>query len=224
MSGDEVEGDTCFCGVIDHLADPAAAGSGWTTDTIIRRDAFDCADSSVVKLEVLGLISCPEQIFQVGLVPDFEVPLAHFVATVTVGPMLYQLLDQALPFRVIPRRCHIAFPPEDGFISARQPLRHKTKLNEWSHACVQNGVVNRVNVLEVINGTSVRVFRVDAELVLEKSVHSQILKPALKVYDTEVSLPIGAQRLRRASSADYELWKRIARTFKAKVVGRNHTS
>jgi len=148
--------------------------------------------------------------------------LSHFITTVAVGPMLYELVDQPLPLCVIPRRRDVAFPPEDRFLTAREPLWHEAKLDKRAHACAEYRIVDGIDVLEVVDRASLLVFGVDAELVLQKPVHAKVLKTALPVHDVEIALPAGAQSLRNAPCADDALSKLITCSFDAPVVDRDH--
>ena len=74
-----------------------------------RRSAYaesgvDCLDRArrvVVELEVGGLLGIAAPEIDVGLVPDFEVPLRDFVDTVAFDEMLRELRDQVVPLRVV---------------------------------------------------------------------------------------------------------------------------
>ena len=100
-------------------------------------------------------------------------------------------------------------------------LRHEPELDEGAHAGGQDGVVDGVDVLEVVDRPPLPVLGVDAEFVLEESVEAHVLEAALAADEGEVALPVGAQPLGGATRPDGEVREAVARAFDPVVVGRD---
>jgi hypothetical protein len=97
VRGDEVERDVIGRGVGDHVADPGGLRGSGASDADARVDAFEGAGGVVVQLEVglLGGAASPE--IDVGLVPDFEVPLRDFIDAVALDEVLGEGDDEGVP-------------------------------------------------------------------------------------------------------------------------------
>ena len=86
----------------------------------------------------------------------------------------------------------ISLPPEHCLAAARQRLWHETQLDKRLHARVQNRIVQRVDVLKVVDGLTLLVFAVDPHLILQEAVKANVLEAALPVHYAQISLPVGA--------------------------------
>ena len=117
----------------------------------------------VVELEV-GLLRGPARPeIDVRLVPDFEIPLRNFVDAVALDQMLRKGRNQRVPLRVVLGRRDDLLVPEGVVVEPRrQLLRHEADLDKGPHAIRQQAVINLVDVRQVVDGVSLRVFVVDA--------------------------------------------------------------
>src|SRR6185437_11809658 len=86
-----------------------------------------------IKLEIIVLLTAAEG-GEIGLVPDFEEPLADFGQAVALDPMRDKLADQHRPARVILGWRDVCAIVEYGLGARRQCRRHETELDEWPHA------------------------------------------------------------------------------------------
>ena len=96
---------------------------------VLSGHALDGLRGGFVELEVLVQIRGPED-WNVGLVPDLEVPLADFVFPVPFAKVERQVTDQRRPFLVGFWRSDVALPPEDSLCSAGQIPRHEPQLDK----------------------------------------------------------------------------------------------
>ncbi len=99
-----------------------------------------------VELEILRLGSRKEG--DVRLVPDFEMPVAHFIRAVPVEKGLYRCAHQFAPGMEILRRTGGTLAGEDGFVVACQPPGQEAKLNKRLDAGFQVIVVIVEEILE----------------------------------------------------------------------------
>src|SRR6266536_2071763 len=202
VRGNEVKGDAILSSEANGFRSPCVSGTCWSTHAIIRGNGLDRLCGGFVQLEVFRLIARPEDV-KVGFIPDFKVPLLNFPGSVTRGPMLDQGFNKLLPLVVVLWRSDVALPPEHAFGATSQRLRHEAKFDKRLHADVQYGVIEGVDVLEVIDWPALPVFAVYAEFILQQTVKTDVLETTLAMDHSKISLPIGAQAFRGATSTDY---------------------
>ena len=122
VRGDEVERHVVGRGMGDHVADPGGLCGGGASHADARVDAFEGAGGVVVQLEVglLGGAASPE--IDVGLVPDFEVPLRDFIDAVALDEVLGEGGDEGVPPGVVLGRRDYLLVPEGVVVEARGKL------------------------------------------------------------------------------------------------------
>ena len=102
----------------------------------------------------------------VGFVPDFEIPGAHFFGAVALHQVGHVIADQVAPHAIIPRRIiHRAAHRRSRVVElvfgdsrhARgQVPGHETKLDKWAHTGLFVGVEGAVGDRKVVNRLAVR--------------------------------------------------------------------
>src|ERR1700681_2095544 len=106
----------------------------------------------VVQLPIRFLLGLPRPKIKVRFVPDFEIPLRHFVDTVAIDQMPEECLSQPVPTVPILRRRNIRFVPEGmKQVGSRQLIGHEADLNEWTESVREQAVIDLINIREVIN-------------------------------------------------------------------------
>src|SRR6185312_3404630 len=98
MRADEVCRQTVGLAERHEVIYPRVCSRRWAANLQHLVNAFDRFDCITVKFEIVALLSRAKS-RQIRLVPDFEIPLAHFRNVVTVHPMADQLADQNRPLR-----------------------------------------------------------------------------------------------------------------------------
>ena len=91
VGGDEVDGNMIFDAVADETVDPSGLRRRWPADAQPRAHGLQGARSGVVE-RVIGLllrVTRPE--IEVGLVPNFEIPLRDFVDAVAIDQVLGEM-------------------------------------------------------------------------------------------------------------------------------------
>src|ERR1700740_2481988 len=96
----------------DKSIDPCGLRRCRPADTKPHADIFERPSGMVVQCPVGGLpgLTAPE--IKVGLVPNFEIPLADFLDAVALDQMFRQLRDQIIPFTPILWRRDVRFVPK----------------------------------------------------------------------------------------------------------------
>src|SRR3954466_16001183 len=89
-----------------------------------------------------------------------------------------ELIDEFAPAFVIPRRRNQGVVPERmqrGRINGKL-ARHEAELDERLYAGLQQAVVDLVKVGKVVDRLAVRIFAVDADVVIEDVVEANVLE------------------------------------------------
>ena len=155
-------------------------------------DVFDGEGGLVVELEVLLLRAGPEG--DVGLVPDFEFPGAHFWHAVAVDTVIGEGVDHVVPILPVAGRGDVALVRKDAVGAGGERLRHEAELDEWPHAVVEHEVVDLVDVEEIeVSGSSWG----NAHLVVEEAVAANGLDSGFVVDADEILSAIGRAGRRR---------------------------
>src|SRR6185312_14596810 len=89
--------------------------------------------------------------------------------------------------------------------TGREFFGHKAEFDEGLHAVRQQRVVNLINVSEVVDGIALRVFVIDAVLILENGMESHITKASDVVYPIEIAAIAVAQGEVCASRSEHLL-------------------
>ena len=125
MGADKVERETVLLAEGDHIGDVRVVGSRGTAHAEEGIDLLHCLCGDAVELVVVLHIAAPEPaarkpVFavEVGLVPHFEVPGAHFVAAVASDEVGDELLDEPYPAAGVVGRRDVRLVVEDGLVPA----------------------------------------------------------------------------------------------------------
>ncbi len=202
---DEIDGCLGLLAEGDGLWNPGVAGRGGATHAELGRNRLDGPSRIFIHLEIVRLVTGEEGALQVRLVPDLEVPAGDFGFAIALHPVLNQGADQAIPLLIVLGRRHVALPPEQRLGAAGQGLGHEAQFHERLDAHVQHRVVERIDVLPVVDGTAVLVLAVDAHVIAQQAVHAQIAEPAFLLDEGQLLLPVGPQSFVRASRANAEI-------------------
>ena len=201
MGGEEVCGDVIFADVVEPVFFPAAGGGG-ASDAAVRADGADGFGGVFVEVEVVGLGAGEEAVVEVGLVPDFEVPVVDFVGAVAGLEVGNEGFDEGVPLGHVFGRGDVALPPEDGLRAAGEGGGHEGEFDEGTDVAGEESVVEGVDVLEVVDGVAVVVFGVDAHVVVEDAVEADVVEADLALDGGELGLPVGAEAFVGAACAD----------------------
>jgi hypothetical protein len=98
--------------VLNHRRNPCRLRGRWPTDAQARAHGFDVTRGVVIQLEVRFLLRDSRPEVEVGLVPDFEVPVGDLVYAVALDQVLSELSDQVIPLGVVLGRRDIRVIPE----------------------------------------------------------------------------------------------------------------
>ncbi len=166
----------------------------------------------VVELEVGLLRGAASPEIDVGLVPDFEVPLRDFIDAVALDEVLGKGGDEAVPLRVVLGRRDDLLVPEGVVVEARGKfLGHEADLDEGANAVGEQAVVDLVDVGEVVDGIALRVFVVDADVVVHDGVEADVLEVGDLLHSLHVVAIALAHGEDGAAGAEHllpEVWER----------------
>src|SRR6185437_17014734 len=111
-------------------------------------------------------------------------------------------MDQPLPLAHVFRQSDVGLVPEDRLRAAAKLCGHERQFHEGTYVEGQQRVIERVDVLEVVTWIAAVILGVDAHVVVEQTVESNVLKPDLPLSLRELRLPIGTQSFVGASRSD----------------------
>ncbi len=159
--------------VIEKLAQEISARSACRfrpADSSRWQCAAHAVHGVIVELEIIRPRTVP--VANVRFVPDFPIPLAHFVRAVFFNAMFRPLINQFAPFCIIRWRIGLASADRRHFIDwrvvriilrmGRERLRHETNFHVRFHAAFEISVENLVVDCPVVNRVAVRVLLVGA--------------------------------------------------------------
>ena len=200
MGGVEVGGNV-VCGEEGKPVGFPVQGGGGASDAAFRADGANGFCGVFVEAEVVGLRAGEEAVVLVRFVPDFEVPLINFVCAIAGLEVGDEGFDEGVPLGHVFGRGDVALPPEDGFGAAGEGGGHEGELDEGADVVGEEGVVEGVDVLEVVDGVAVGVFGVDAHVVMEDAVEAEVVEADFVLYGGELGLPVGAEAFVGAAGA-----------------------
>ena len=189
----KIDGHVVLHAKIDHLGFPSSPGRTRSPNTVCRVYTLHSLGTVFIKLEIIGLSSRPESGRQVGFVPNFEIPSFHLVNAVAVGPVLHNVFDQIGPLVVIFRRCYIAPPPKDGFLSTGQRMGHETQFNKRFDVDADQIIEQRIDVHVIVFRMPVFIFFVNSHVVGKKSVETNVAETTFIFHISQLLLPVGTQ-------------------------------
>ena len=195
VAGDEVDGDVVVGGVLEEGVDPLGGGGGGAADAEARVDGLEVACGVVVELEVAALVRDASPEVDVGLVPDFEVPLRDLVDAVALDEVAGEGGDEAVPLLVGLGRGDIGLVPEgvEGVGVEGELFGHEADLDDGADAVGEEAVVDLIDVGEVVDGVAVLVFVVDADLVVEDGVEADVAEVGDLLHGAQVAAVAVAQ-------------------------------
>ena len=165
-------------------------------------DGADGFNGVFVEGEVVGLGAGEEAVVEVGLIPDFEVPVVDFVGSVAGLEVGDEGLDEGVPLGGVFGRGGVALPPEDGLRAGGEGGGHEGEFDEGADVLGEERVVEGVDVLEVVDGGAVGVFGVDSHVVVEDAVEADVVEADFALDGGELGLPVGTKALVGAAGAD----------------------
>src|SRR5207248_363448 len=146
-----------------------------TPDAQTRIHRLECARGVVVERPVRGLSRLAPPEIQIWLVPHLEVPAAHLADSVALDEVAREGADQRIPSPVVlRRRDHRSVPEALPDVRAGELPRHETELYERAHAVGEKAVVYLIDVGEVVDGLTLGILRVHADLVVEDGVKTHV--------------------------------------------------
>ena len=97
VGGGEIDGDVFLGNVREKVVDPMSGRRRRAADAETRVDGFQRASGVIVEFELSGLLGVAGPEVDVGLVPDFEIPLRDFVDAVAVDQKLREVVNEEVP-------------------------------------------------------------------------------------------------------------------------------
>jgi hypothetical protein len=204
MRGDEV----CWNVVLDYilferLFKLPRHGRGRPTHAAGGALRFDGLRRDLVQGQIIVDGARKEEIAQIGFIPDLEVPVLDLIFAVARLHVRGEGADQRGPLRGVLRRSDIALPPEDGLRSAGELGWHEGELDEWTDMQREQGIVERVDVLEVVLRVTVCILRVHAHVIVQNAVHADVLEADLTLHGCQLLLPVRAQAFIGSAGPDH---------------------
>jgi len=98
--------------VREEAVHPGSLRGGGAANAEARADAFDGTSGVVVEIVVSGFLWIAGPEVDIGLVPDFEIPLCDLVDAVALDEMAREILDELLPLVTVFRRGNVLLVPE----------------------------------------------------------------------------------------------------------------
>src|SRR5438874_10094322 len=194
--------------------------SGWSSHPVVLRNSFDRIRRHIIQMKVICLRATPEE-GKVGLIPNFKVPMLHFLLSITFCPMLNQRFDQVAPLVIVFWRSNIALPPKNCSVPAGQRFWHEPKFYKRPDANAHQKIVELINILPIVNRVGFPVLKVNTHIVVQQPVHADVTKTCLLFYITQLSLPVSTQTFIRSSCAHTLIEKFIQLAFDSRHVNGN---
>src|SRR6267143_3134911 len=131
----------------EEAVHPGGLCRGRAADAETRAHAFDGARSAIVELVVGRFFRIADPEVNVGLVPNFEIPLRDFVEAVPLDEMAREILDELLPFvPILGRRDVLLVPESMQRVRVRgELLGHEAELDKWTNVIFEQAVVDLVD-------------------------------------------------------------------------------
>src|SRR5271166_2741260 len=85
----------------NHVSYPSGLRRGRTANPQARVNALNGLSRVIIKLKIGGLFRYTRPKVDIRLIPDFEVPLHHLLAAITLYQMMCELINQFLPLGVV---------------------------------------------------------------------------------------------------------------------------
>ena len=136
--------------------------------------------------------------------------------------MTDQVFNQAVPFGVGFRGCHVGIPPKDFLLTAGERRRHEAQFHKGTDIHGEQIVIKFINVLPVMDGGAVLVFGINAHVVVEQSVKADVMKTDFVLAEFQLALPIGSQSLVGTAGADALAPDVAARALDGLIIRRNN--
>src|ERR1700743_3859431 len=118
MGADEIDRGLLLHTEINHLGYPGIAGGCRSAYAVSGRYTFYRCCRFLIKPEIILLRTGEKSAFQVGFVPDLEIPVGYLLLSISLGPVLDQCFDQVIPFFIIFWGRYIPPPPKNSLAAA----------------------------------------------------------------------------------------------------------
>ena len=202
--------ETAFVGIIDFALIAVVwheVAGGGPTHAQLAVNTLHGADREAVEIEIVALGAVEEACLgvevQVGFVPHLEVPVAHLVQAVALHDMLGEGAHECFPLgdaRWVVAHA-VAVPHLAQAVLFGDEFGEEAEFHKGAHTNGEHTVKDLVDVLPVIDGIALAVLEIDAHIIVEESVHAQVLEAALVMYGLQLLHPRGAQTLVHATGA-----------------------
>jgi hypothetical protein len=175
VGADEVDRRVGRLGMRQEFRHPGRAGAGRAADAQLRIEGLEGPGGARVEVEIGLLVGLLPEAVEIGLVPDLEVPAAHFRRAIALEQVAREGVDQRHPALGLGVR-GVAGPVEDLLVGGLQRQRCEAQLDEGLDAPRQQRVVEPVDAAEVEAQTAAGVARHGLEHVVEDGVKAQVAK------------------------------------------------
>ena len=158
----------------------------------------------LIELEVFRLPCGPESV-EVGLVPDFEIPIPHFVSPVAFGQMSHELVDELVPLLIRLGWRDVPLPPEDRLLATGQRFGHEPQFDDRANLQIPHEeVIHAINVGPVVNELAVSSDFHDVHFLVQQAMESHVFKAAGFFQKPQVALVFRPQMDDRPIRSDRE--------------------
>ena len=189
------------------MSTQSEAAGGGAADAQAWIDGFERAGGVLVELEVRTVARDASPEVDVGLVPDFEVPLRDFVDAVAIDEVVSEGGDEGVPALEGFGRGDVGLVPEgvQRVGIEGELLRHEGDLDDGADAFFEQAVVDLVDVSEVVDGVAMLVLGVDAVFVVENAVSAEVREAGDLLDGVEVFAECSAEHEVGAAGAEHLL-------------------
>ena len=210
MRGNEIEGNVVFFAVFAHFADIGVVAGGGTADAERLVRLFDRPCGHRVQLVVIRHRAAPEAaVFQpslpaeIRLVPNLEIPSAHFASAVSFNQMREKGFYQPYPgFGVVGRGRH-SLVMKNRLFARFQTGRKKAQLHKRLHSDFQQKVEDVIYIGKgKLIGAEVGGLFHHAHIVVKDTVKAHIAKSELARAAGQLPPVIFAQGRSRMAASD----------------------
>ena len=132
----------------------------------------------LIELKIFSLTCRPESV-EVRLIPDFEIPIPHFLRTIPFGQMSHELVDELVPLLIRLGLSDVPLPPEDRLLAAGQRFGHKPQFDNRANLQIPHEeVIHTINVGPVVNEVAGSSDFYNVHFLVEQAVEVHMFKAA----------------------------------------------
>src|SRR5882757_2142504 len=172
MGRDKVKGQVIVMAVAEKIVDPYGAprngewierlarglrplqrstvhievACGRAADSKLRINCLDRFRCYFIQLKIFFLrATAKKRLIEIGLVPNFEVPLTDLVQPITLDAVLHESMHEVCPFVVVGRRASVRVPPERCVVDRSQWPRREAQLHKGTYSLRQHSVIQVID-------------------------------------------------------------------------------